>query len=41
MFAFVGKHKVHTGAVWESSRERVWFFVECSSGTTKVSEFSA
>ena len=30
LFTFVGKHKAHPGAVWEGSRETVWFFVKCS-----------
>ena len=32
LFTFVGKHTAHPGAAWKGSRERVWFFVECSSG---------
>ena len=38
LFTFVGKHKAQPGAVWEGSRESVWFFEKCSSGLTKVSE---
>ena len=41
LFTFVGKRKARPGAVWDGSRERVWFSVECSSGLIRVSKFSA
>ena len=41
LFTFVGKHKAHPGAVWGGSKEKFWFCVGCSSGLTRVSEFSA
>ena len=35
LFTFIGKNKAHPGAAWKGSRERVWFFVECSSGLAR------
>ena len=41
LFTFIGKHKAHPGEVWEGSRERVWFLLECSSDLTGGSDFRA